>query len=89
MYSTRFSSFTKLTLVLGLLLVAASGSAQTADQTLPPGITDVMNSPRYADATWSLFVVDVETGETVYELAPDTLLLTGSVRKTFSAPRRN
>jgi len=84
LHSIRFSGLTKLTLVLGLLLIAASGSAQTADQALPPGITEVMNNPPYADATWSLFVVDVETGETVYELAPDTMLLTGSVRKTFS-----
>lgn len=43
-----------------------------------------MSKPRYADSTWQLFVTDVATGQTVYELEPDQLALTGSVRKLFS-----
>lgn len=55
-----------------------------ADGSLPTGITDVMKKPRYAKSTWNLLVVDVESGETVYELSPDQMALTGSVRKLFS-----
>ena len=43
-----------------------------------------MDKPRYADATWSLLVTDVETGETFYELNADQMSLTGSTRKLFS-----
>jgi D-alanyl-D-alanine carboxypeptidase/D-alanyl-D-alanine-endopeptidase (penicillin-binding protein 4) len=43
-----------------------------------------MTKPRYAGSTWSLLVTDVASGETVFELLPDQLALTGSVRKLFS-----
>ena len=43
-----------------------------------------MKKPRYAKSTWNLLVVDVDSGETVYELNPDQKALTGSVRKLFS-----
>jgi D-alanyl-D-alanine carboxypeptidase/D-alanyl-D-alanine-endopeptidase (penicillin-binding protein 4) len=43
-----------------------------------------MDQPRYADATWSLLVTDVETGETSYSLNADRRSFTGSTRKLFS-----
>ena len=43
-----------------------------------------MDKPRYADATWSLLVTDIETGESFYELNADQMSLTGSTRKLFS-----
>jgi D-alanyl-D-alanine carboxypeptidase/D-alanyl-D-alanine-endopeptidase (penicillin-binding protein 4) len=43
-----------------------------------------MDKPRYADATWSLLVTDMETGESFYELNADQMSLTGSTRKLFS-----
>ena len=58
--------------------VSASNNA------LPNAITSVMQKPRYAQSTWSLFVADVAAGETLYELHPDQMALTGSVRKLFS-----
>lgn len=51
---------------------------------LPDSITSIMDKPRYADATWSLLVTDVETGESFYELNADEMSLTGSTRKLFS-----
>ena len=51
---------------------------------LPSAITAIMQKPRYAGATWNLLVVDTATGETLYELRPDDMALTGSVRKLFS-----
>lgn len=43
-----------------------------------------MHKPMYAKATWELLVTDLQTGETVYELNPDRLAFTGSVRKLYS-----
>lgn len=51
---------------------------------LPEAIAAVMQKPRYADATWGLLVADLATGETVFELNPDEMLFTASVRKLFS-----
>ncbi len=51
---------------------------------LPDSITAIMGKPRYVDATWSLLVTDVETGESFYELNPDDMSFTGSTRKLFS-----
>lgn len=54
------------------------------DTSVPPEIQEIMDQPRYEDATWSLLVTDVETGETFYSLNPDEMSLTGSTRKLFS-----
>src|SRR5437868_4396239 len=51
---------------------------------LPSAITAVMQKPRYARSTWNLLVTDVATGENIYELQPDQMALTGSIRKLFS-----
>ena len=59
----------------------ASAPAGTA---LPAEIQAIMDQPRYADATWSLLVTDVETGETFYALNADRMSFTGSTRKLFS-----
>jgi PBP4 family serine-type D-alanyl-D-alanine carboxypeptidase len=56
----------------------------SASTSLPSTITSVMQQPRYASSTWNLLVADVATGETLYELQPDQMALTGSVRKLFS-----
>src|SRR3954465_8063062 len=55
-----------------------------AGDPLPSAITAVMSKPRYAESTWSLFVTDLATSQTIYELKPDHLAFTGSVRKLFS-----
>ena len=62
----------------------ASSATSAADSDLPADIKAIMTKPRYADATWSLLVTDVETGETFYELNADQMSLTGSTRKLFS-----
>jgi PBP4 family serine-type D-alanyl-D-alanine carboxypeptidase len=61
-------------------------SSSDADDrsTLPASIQDIMDQPRYEDATWSLLVADVESGETFYSLNPDRMSFTGSTRKLFS-----
>lgn len=44
-----------------------------------------MNKSRYVDAVWSLRGVDLDTGELIYNLEPNLVLLTGSLRKAFSS----
>src|SRR6476469_1617054 len=61
---------------------ASSSSARPAD--LPAAIGDVMDKTLYAQATWSLLVTDVDTGESLYALNPDVMSFTGSTRKLFS-----
>lgn len=61
-----------------------SGSASAAPAALPAAISDVMDKPLYAAATWSLLVTDVGTGESFYALNPDAMSFTGSTRKLFS-----
>ena len=57
---------------------------QPPHDSLPAAIVAVMQKPRYAHATWSLLVTDLGSGKTVYQLNPDRLAFTGSVRKLFS-----
>lgn len=51
---------------------------------LPQSIQAVMAKPNYSQATWSLLVVDSQTGQTIYNLNSTERLLIGSVRKLFS-----
>lgn len=68
--------------------VSARGTAAArtapAPARLPAAVTAVMNQPRYANASWSLAVTDLDTGKTRYGLHPDQLAFTGSTRKLFS-----
>ena len=58
--------------------------AQSEPSALPDAVAAIMGKPRYAQATWSLLVADVASGEPLYALRPDDLAFTGSVRKLFS-----
>lgn len=63
---------------------AGDGDNKATPGPLPDEILKVMRKPLYADATWSLKVVDLESGENIYDLNSGLLAYTGSVRKTFS-----
>jgi PBP4 family serine-type D-alanyl-D-alanine carboxypeptidase len=65
---------------------SANGSSTFACQaaSLPGAIASVMGKPRYANATWNLLAIDIDTGEVLNELNPDQMAFTGSVRKLFS-----
>ena len=56
----------------------------TQGSPIPDEILEVMQKPLYANATWSLSVVDLDTGEVIYDLKPNVLAFTGSVRKLYS-----
>ncbi|MBV9357467.1 MAG: D-alanyl-D-alanine carboxypeptidase/D-alanyl-D-alanine-endopeptidase [Chloroflexi bacterium] len=63
---------------------ALSRATPTQGNALPASIAAIMAQPRYARATWNLLVTDLQTGSTLYQLAPDQLAFTGSTRKLFS-----
>ncbi len=71
-------------LILACLPSAGCSDSDQGDQSVPDAILQIMDKPRYASASWSLRVVDLESGEIVYDLEPNRLAFTGSVRKTYS-----
>ncbi|HOZ58691.1 MAG TPA: D-alanyl-D-alanine carboxypeptidase, partial [Nakamurella multipartita] len=51
---------------------------------LPQEALDVMNQPQYALGQWAISVRDIDTGEQIVSLHPDTLFEPASVTKTYS-----
>ncbi|MDR6450241.1 D-alanyl-D-alanine carboxypeptidase/D-alanyl-D-alanine-endopeptidase (penicillin-binding protein 4) [Paraburkholderia terricola] len=74
-----------LALVVACALVAGCGSDLSVAPPVDP-IAQIMNKPRYTSAKsqWSMVVMDASTGQVLDSLQPDTLFLTGSVRKLYS-----
>ena len=75
-------------MIIAIILVSISLYTGCNDsdnlEPIPEDILELMNQERYTGATWSLRVVDVETGKLIYNLNTDNLLFTGSLRKIFS-----
>ncbi len=74
-----------LTIAATLLATGCSHSG-SSEQTpgLPEDIVAIFNKPLYDDSTWGLRVVDIDTGELVYDLRSDENFYIGSVRKMFT-----
>lgn len=70
--------------VIGLVAIGLATVALGADKPLPADMQAVIDKPLYQGGVWGLLVVDLDTGELVYELDPEREFLTGSVRKLFS-----
>jgi D-alanyl-D-alanine carboxypeptidase len=66
--------------------LAATDYANNSGQSppIPDEIQHIMNSPLYAGAIWGLRVVDLDTGELIYDMNPNTLFLIASTRKNFT-----
>ncbi|MFN0195888.1 MAG: D-alanyl-D-alanine carboxypeptidase/D-alanyl-D-alanine-endopeptidase [Planctomycetaceae bacterium] len=56
----------------------------TADDSLESQVSQIIDDPLYQHAHWGLLVVDLESGETLYELNPDRLFAPASTTKLFS-----
>jgi len=78
------ATFCIVFLLLGVLIFSACDKNNDGTDVIPEEILEIMNQERYSDAVWSLRVKDVESGEVIYNLNPDNLLFTGSLRKIFS-----
>lgn len=54
------------------------------EKTLPVPIQKIMDQPKYAHATWGLYVKDLKTGEVLYDLNSNALFSPASTTKLFS-----
>jgi PBP4 family serine-type D-alanyl-D-alanine carboxypeptidase len=73
-----------IVIFLSLFSIGGCDGNNTQGSSIPDAILKVMQKPLYSDALWSLSVVDLDTGEVIYDLKPDVLAYTGSVRKLYS-----
>jgi len=74
-----------LTPITLCLVSIPAPAAPPAEQTaLAKQLEAVIDGPDYKHSTWGILVVNVKTGETVYERNPETLLAPASVTKLFS-----
>ena len=75
----------KLSFVALWFLTAFGATAAFGDgRPLPADLQAVLDKPLYKNGVWGLRVVDLDTGEVVYDLKPERKFMTGSVRKLFS-----
>ncbi|HXH08423.1 MAG TPA: D-alanyl-D-alanine carboxypeptidase/D-alanyl-D-alanine-endopeptidase [Alphaproteobacteria bacterium] len=70
--------------ILLSLLPASCNNGISSNQPIPGEILQIFEKPIYQDAIWGLRVVDLDTGQILYDLRPDYDFLIGSVRKLFS-----
>lgn len=73
-------------LAFALVFAAGWGGADggSSSQSVPEEIRQVFNKPAYRNALWGLRVIDIDTGELIYDLNSGRPFLVGSVRKLFS-----
>lgn len=70
-----------LAIAIAAILTGCGGGSSNAMQ---EDISSVMSESRYDGSTWTLKVIDSETGETVLSINPDLPTYAGSTRKLFS-----
>lgn len=88
MFLMARASFRRLGVIVALFAMllgsGCGGGSSGPSAGIPASILAIMQKPRYSEATWGLRVSDLNSGAVIYDLNPNTLLLTGSVRKLFS-----
>lgn len=70
--------------IASAVLLVSCGDSLSSNPTVPDSIMQVMQKPVYKNATWSMQVVDLDSGHVIYDLNSDAQMLVGSVRKLFS-----
>jgi serine-type D-Ala-D-Ala carboxypeptidase/endopeptidase (penicillin-binding protein 4) len=73
----------RLCLVIAFLFLSRGMSAR-ADDALANSVGEVLRAAEFKTAHWGILVVDLATGQPVYELNPDHLFTPASVTKLFS-----
>jgi D-alanyl-D-alanine carboxypeptidase len=64
--------------------IAACGGSDNDDTSVPDSITQIMKKPMYQGSTWALRVVDLNSGDLIYDMNSNAQLYVASVRKVFS-----
>ncbi len=81
----KYGMFLTILLIVSFLSIGGCNKKSNQARPIPQEILAIMNQPRYEGAVWSLRVIDLDTGELIYNLEPNLVLLTGSLRKAFSS----
>ncbi|SAK52073.1 D-alanyl-D-alanine carboxypeptidase/D-alanyl-D-alanine-endopeptidase [Caballeronia hypogeia] len=63
--------------------IAACGGSDS-NTSVPDSITQVMKKPMYQGSTWALRVVDLNSGDVIYDMNSSAQVYVASVRKVFS-----
>ncbi|SAL82928.1 D-alanyl-D-alanine carboxypeptidase precursor [Caballeronia arvi] len=63
---------------------SACGGSDSNDTAVPDSITQVMKKPMYQGSTWALRVVDLNSGDVIYDMNSNAQVYIASVRKVFS-----
>lgn len=69
---------------LSVVVAIPAPSASPAKSDLARQLDEIITGPDYKHATWSILVVNAETGETLYERNADAMMTPASVTKLFS-----
>ncbi|MFM0516158.1 MULTISPECIES: D-alanyl-D-alanine carboxypeptidase/D-alanyl-D-alanine-endopeptidase [Caballeronia] len=64
--------------------VAACGGSDSNNTSVPDAITQIMKKPMYQGSTWALRVVDLNSGDLIYDMNSNAQVYVASVRKVFS-----
>ncbi|MGY6207333.1 D-alanyl-D-alanine carboxypeptidase/D-alanyl-D-alanine-endopeptidase [Paraburkholderia strydomiana] len=72
------------TVIAGAFLLASCGGSIDSNTAVPASIMQVMQKPAYKSANWSMLVVDLESGQVIYDLDSNSQMFIASVRKVFS-----
>lgn len=80
------NTFLLLLTLFALVNISACSNHDSSaqSQTVPQDIDAIFSKEQYRDSTWALRVVDMESGELVYDKHSDDRLFIGSVRKVFT-----
>src|ERR1700754_3679525 len=70
--------------IASAILLVSCGDSINSNPTVPDSIMQVMQKPSYKSATWSMRVVDLDSGDVIYDMNSSAQMLIGSVRKLFS-----
>ena len=86
--STRNESW-EVAVSISCVVTACLDEPRRADEAgsgkpLPAELQAVLDKPLYKNGVWGLRVVDLDTGEVIYDLEPNRKFMTGSVRKLIS-----
>lgn len=69
---------------ISILSIGGCSNSSSDGQPIPEEIRDIFDKNLYEESIWALRVVDLETGEVIYNLRSEDNLFLGSVRKVFT-----
>ncbi len=82
--STKFLTAFMLIAFISILSIGGCNNNNSEGQPIPDEIRSIFNSALYDGGFWALRVVDLESGEVIYNQRSDDNIFIGSVRKVFT-----